>query len=216
MKFKLINMDNWERKEHFHHYTNQVPCSYSVSITIDITKLLLKIKKHNIKLYPAIIYALSTIVNQHNEFKTSQDEDGNIGYFDIIHPAYTIFHKDTETFSSIWTEHFPDFSQFHNNYLSDTQLYHNNKNMFPKKNYPSNLFNISMIPWIDFSGFNLNLSKNENYFLPIFTIGKYTKNDDKNLLPIAIQVNHAVCDGFHVARFINDLQALINASGFIQ
>jgi len=46
-----------------------------------------------------------------NPSVTSQGVDGNIGYFDIIHPAYTIFHQDTETFSSIWTEYSPIFSQ---------------------------------------------------------------------------------------------------------
>ncbi len=28
----------------------------------------------------------------------------------------------------------------------------------------------------------------------------------KYLLPLAIQVHHAVCDGFHVCRFVNELQ----------
>ncbi|PXA52515.1 hypothetical protein DMB35_06105 [Acinetobacter baumannii A424] len=29
---------------------------------------------------------------------------------------------------------------------------------------------------------------------------------DKVLMPLAIQVHHAVCDGFHVGRMLNELQ----------
>jgi chloramphenicol O-acetyltransferase type A len=48
----------------------------------------------------------------------------------------------------------------------------------------------------------------ENFFAPMFTLGKYDKQGKKVLLPLAVQVHHAVCDGFHVARLINELQEL--------
>ena len=34
---------------------------------------------------------------------------------------------------------------------------------------------------------------------------------NKIILPLAIQVHHAVCDGFHICRFVNELQELINS-----
>lgn len=46
--------------------------------------------------------------------------------------------------------------------------------------------------------------------MPIITIGKYDKNENKIVLPITIQIHHAVCDGFHVAKFINKLQEWCN------
>jgi chloramphenicol O-acetyltransferase type A len=48
----------------------------------------------------------------------------------------------------------------------------------------------------------------QNFFAPMFTLGKYDKQGEKVLLPLAVQVHHAVCDGFHVARLINELQEL--------
>ena len=65
---------------------------------------------------------------------------------------------------------------------------------------------MSCIPWTNFTGFNLNLQQGYEYLLPIFTIGKYFSDEEKILLPLAIQVHHAVCDGFHLSRFINDLK----------
>lgn len=83
--------------------------------------------------------------------------------------------------------------------------------MFGKPDVPDNCFTVSMIPCVSFEGFNLNLQKGYDYLLPIFTMGKYYEENGRILLPLAIQVHHAVCDGFHVCRFINELQELINS-----
>ncbi|MDR4347123.1 type A chloramphenicol O-acetyltransferase, partial [Bacillus anthracis] len=31
------------------------------------------------------------------------------------------------------------------------------------------------------------------------------------MLPVSLQVHHSVCDGYHVSRFIEDLQELSNS-----
>ena len=58
---------------------------------------------------------------------------------------------------------------------------------------------------------NLNLQKGYSYLIPIFTLGKYYEEDGRIVLPLAVQVHHAVCDGFHICRFVNELQELINS-----
>ncbi len=210
MTFKLIEVSTWKRKEYFEYYLNNVPCTYSMTLNLDITTLLREIKNKNIKLYPATIYLLSVVINRHEEFRTAMDENGNVGVFDLMHPAYTIFHNDSEIFTNIWTEYNFSFSEFYKNYLIDIQKYGAVKQFFAKPNAPSNLFTISSIPWVSFTGFNLNLPKVGNYLLPIFTTGKYFYQNDRIWLPISLQVHHAVCDGYHIARFINELQEVIN------
>lgn len=44
--------------------------------------------------------------------------------------------------------------------------------------------------------------KRKEYFEHYFNIIPYW-------IPLSIQVHHAVCDGFHVCRFINELQELL-------
>ena len=46
--------------------------------------------------------------------------------------------------------------------------------------------------------------------LPIFTMGKIFEMSGKSLLPLSIQVHHAVCDGYHVGLFVKNLQDNIN------
>ena len=59
-----------------------------------------------------------------------------------------------------------------------------------------------------FTEFHLDLPDARRFLLPIFTFGKYFEQDGKILLPLSIQVHHAVCDGFHLCRFVNECQQL--------
>lgn len=205
MEFNKINIEDWKRKNTYLHYKSDVPCTYSMCINLDISKLIVRIRAYGLKLFPVCLYGITQRVNQHQEFRMALDAQGNVGYFNISNPCYTVFSKESETFSEAWTEYSEDFHIFYQRCISDIGQYQNElEGSKPVIN--DNLFNVSCIPWTTFTGFNLNLQNGYDYLPPIFTIGKYFLEGNKTLLPLAIQVHHAVCDGFHMARFVNELQ----------
>jgi chloramphenicol O-acetyltransferase type A len=209
MKFNLIDRENWDRNQYFEYYLNQ-KCTFSISANIDITALLEHLRNKGIKLYPIFIYMVSKIVNFQPEFRTCFNDEGVLGYWDQMIPSYTIFHDDNKTFSCIWTEFSNEFSVFYENYQEDIKQYANVKGLFTKENEPKNSFPISSIPWVSFTGFNLNINNDGDFLLPIITGGKYFNLEDRTLLPISLQVHHAVCDGYHASAFLDKLQHLAN------
>lgn len=207
MKFNKISFQDWKRKEQFEHYQSNIPCTYSMTVKLDITKLI----HTRQKLYPTMLYTLAQAVNRHEEFRTSFDTDGNIGVFDTMHPCYTVFHKETETFSNIWTPFTDNYSEFLTMYENDIRIYGNVEKMNAKPDEPPNTFPVSMIPWESFESINLNLQKGYDYLTPIFTIGKYYQESNLYYIPLAIQVHHAVCDGFHVCRLVQELREFLSS-----
>lgn len=203
MAFILIDFDNWERREHYLHFINEVRCSYSVCGNLDISNL------NGQRLYPAMLWLLTRTVNEMPEFRTSFTEDG-LGYYSEMHPAYTVFNRDSKTFSGIWTAYQPDYPSFLHGYEEDAGKYSFTTQYEPKPGRPANSFDVSMVPWFSFTTFNLNVFGDGTYLLPIFTMGKTFEENEKTMLPLAIQVHHAVCDGYHVGKFIETLQANIN------
>lgn len=199
MAFRLIDIDKWSRKEFYHHYINDVVCSYSMTVELDITNLQEK------KLYPAILWLLTDTVNAYEEFRTHLSSEG-VGIFDSMNPSYTIFNKENENFSVIWTEFSPDYNEFLERYIDDTERYKTSTAFYPKAQKPNNTFDVSMLPWVSFSSFNLNIHGDGKFLLPIFTMAKTFERDEKIFLPLSIQVHHAVCDGYHVSRFVDTLQ----------
>lgn len=208
MKFNPIDMSHWARKPYFEHYLNTVRCTYSMTADIDITVLRAEIKQRKLKLYPALIYMISSVVNRHGEFRTCFDSEGRLGVWEYLSPSFTIFHDEDKTFSSIWTPYSEAFVPFHEQYLQQTEKYRHATQLFPDPHEPPNTFPISSIPWVNFSGFNLNIYNEGTYLLPIFTLGKYAERDKSTLLPLSVQLHHAVCDGYHAGLLFNGLQEM--------
>ena len=203
MAFRKIDIENWERREFYEHFISQVVCSYSVSVNLDITNLIGQ------KLYPAMIWLLTKTVNDIPEFRTSLTAEG-LGIYDDMHPMYTVFNKENKNFSGIWSYFSEDYDTFLRSYEEDTAKYSTSTHYAPKDGTPVNSFNISMLPWVEFTGLNINVYDEGKFLLPIFTMGKYFERDDKRMLPLAIQVHHAVCDGYHVGAFVERLQKYID------
>ena len=179
MQFTKIDINNWTRKEYFDHYFDNTPCTYSMTVKLDISKL----KKDGKKLYPTLLYGVTTILNRHEEFRTALDKNGQVGVFSEMLPCYTIFHKETETFSSIWTEFTADYTEFLQNYQKDIDAYGERKGMFAKPNPPENTFPVSMIPWTSFEGFNLNLKKDMTIYCRYLRLGSIMRMAENTIFP---------------------------------
>lgn len=204
--FKPIDTSSWKRKPYFDHYFNQIRCTYSITANIDITNVLSFKDRNKVKLYPLLIYVISKAVNKYEEFRTAINDRGEVGVWETLSPCYTVFHKDSESFSNIWTEWNDDLNLFLSNFEQDSKRFGQIDRIDAKPNTPANVFPISSLPWTTFTGFNLNIFADGTYLLPIFTYGKYFKDGNRYLIPLSIQVHHAVCDGFHVSRLINEIQ----------
>jgi len=203
MSFKLIDVENWERKEFYEHFIKEVVCTYSITVDLDITNL------KGQRLYPAMIWLLTKTVNEMPESRTSLTKEG-LGIYDSMHPMYTVFNKDNKNFSGIWSYFSEDYNEFLQNYEKDEAEYSHSTRYAPKDGTPVNSFNISMLPWVGFTSVNINVYDEGKFLLPIFTMGKFSERDGKRLLPLSIQVHHAVCDGYHVGLFVEKLQDKIN------
>lgn len=208
--YTTIDINEWKRKQWYESYMNNVPCSFSSVIQLDITYLYTFSKANNIKLYSSLVWSLTAAVNSIDEFRYSLMDDQLI-LFDNLQPSFTVLNSENETFMELWSEFQESILDFDSS-MNETIAEHNSSlEMSPQSNKPINSFNISMIPWVDFTSFSLHLPKGHGYLLPIFTFGKLSKNDDRVTIPLSIQVNHAVTDGYHLGKFIKNLETVIDS-----
>lgn len=208
--FHPIDREHWDRRAYFDHYFTQSPCTYSMTVELDASRLWAASRRSGAKFHPVLIYCIARTVNRHREFRMGLDAQGNVGVYDRVDPSYTVFHKELESFSTLWTPYDPSFPAFYRSYQADLEAYGGVEGVCPKPEASGSLFPISCIPWSGFTGFNLNLQKGYDYLPPIFTVGGLTEKEGRKVLPLAVQVHHAVCDGFHTARLLNELQELMN------
>lgn len=206
-EYTAVDLSRWPRKEHFDVFQSFAESTFNQTVQLDITALLKHSKEVGWKFYPTFIFLLAKVVNRHAEFRMTMKND-ELVVWNEVHPNYTIFHNETETFSSLWSHYDGDIHHFQQSYSEDVARYGNNLAYWPKEESRENIFFVSGIPWVSFTSFNYNVANMKNFFAPMFTLGKYYNQDGKVLLPLAVLVHHSVCDGFHAARLINELQEL--------
>lgn len=204
MKFNIINMDTFPRREHYLHYAGCDNCTYSISAKVDVRGLVNYCIATGRRFYPMMISAVTQSVNSITEFKMSKVDD-KLGYYDYVSPAYVIFHEDDKTFSCCNSEFNGDNNELYSNLIYDMKKYKDVKAFIVKKKL-ANTFAVSCLPLIEFDSINLNMPYVEGYYSPIITWGKY--NMDK-IMTLAVQIDHAVADGYHVSMFFKKLNDIL-------
>ena len=208
--FTPIDLATWPRREHFHYYRNLLPCGYSVTVRLDVTRFTAMLAEKGLKFYPSFSWCVSHNILSHPAFRMGVDQEGNPGTHDVMHPNYTVFHEDDHTFSDLWSEHDEDFARFYQRFLEDVAAYGNNRGIKARPGQPGNFYCISCVPWLDFTGYSAVVPGGQPNIFPVITYGKATEEAGKVTLPMAINISHAAADGWHTAEFVNDLQALLD------
>src|SRR5699024_8046815 len=209
MSFKPIDFNNWERKDMFSYFLSQ-KMSYSITSNIKITDLYNYTKAQGVKFYPIFIYLVTAVANTSENFRMHITDEGEVGYWETLNPIYTVFDDKTKIYSGVYTPIEGNFKTFYDDYLKDVETYSETGHWLPQFPIPENLLNISMLPWVQFTGININSSNNTNSLLPVITAGKFFQENGETYIPLSIQFHHAVCDGYHASLFINTLQDSID------
>ena len=93
-----------------------------MTVPINVKNLLDFCHESGHKFYPSIIYLVTKVLNQMENFRMFRDAEGNLCVWDQVVPNYTIFHEDDKAFSDCWTGYSDDFETFYREYASYGEL----------------------------------------------------------------------------------------------
>ena len=208
MQFFPIDLKTWPRGQMFWYFSKMAPTGYSITLDLDVTRLLDTLKAAKRKFFPTYLYLVTKCLNRQIEFKVAYQGEV-LGYYDTLTPLYASFHEDDKTFSLMWTAYDEDYETFYQNYLSNQRCFGENHGVLsqPQTPPPANAYTVSCVPWISFRHFAVHSYENKPYFFPSVEAGKiYTTDDGRKQLPLSITCHHATTDGYHLNAFLKQLQ----------
>ena len=209
MNYTMIDLNEWSRGNLFQFYIDNMRIVMSLTVDIDVANLKLYSKKTGIPFYPLMLWVVSKVINNHDEFKYSWDNKGNLIRWDYVSPSYTDFHSDDENFTKLVTEYTDDLHEFYGRVMADRERHKNDRAVLD--NQPLNFFDVSCLPWVRYKHFDVHVFDEGKFLAPVVTWGKYEQADGKLLMPLTMNIHHAVADGFHLSRFFNEVQELIDS-----
>ena len=212
MNYKVIDQEQYYRKGVFRHFSEDCKCSVSMTARVDVTELAAWSKKTGTKFSVNFLYALSKALNARDDYKMAWLwETRELICYDRINPTQYVFHEDTETCTPVYTVYTDDYAQFYQNAVNDVEKAKETREyMLDAANHP-NWFDASYIPWLSYDAMNIELPDGYLYFLPIVNWGRYREENGRLLMPVSVRLNHAVADGYLVAKVFRLLEEEIRA-----
>lgn len=85
IKFQPIDLRTLPRGEMFYYFSKMAPTGYSLTVSMDVTKLRQTLKEAGLKFFPAYLWLITKNLNQQMEFKMAIQEE-TLGYFNSLPP----------------------------------------------------------------------------------------------------------------------------------
>jgi chloramphenicol O-acetyltransferase type A len=208
MSYKQIDLLNWPRYKQYDFFRKYDNPFFNICSTIDVTTLLQQCNKHKESFSTAMLFASIDVANEITEFRYRLKNNGVVEYNEIY--AGSTILNDDETFSFCYFDYFSDFSLFNEAAKNATHRHKTESLEFDGRNNDLNLIHYSVIPWISFSSFSHPRNYTTNDSIPKIVFGKYYEKEGRTLMPISIEVHHALMDGLHLGKYLEALQNKIN------
>lgn len=200
---KYLDIENWNRKELFKHFRTMADPTFGLVADVEVSKTYQLAKEKGDSFFVRYLHACMKAINSVENLKY-RIEDDKVTIYDVINASTTVARPDT-TFGFSYFDYSEDFEVFNQNYLEEKERIQNSTNLLPPR-YSLGCIHSSAIPWVSFTGHKEPFSGNKDNSVPQLAFGKLKKEKGKILLPVAINVNHALVDGYHVGQFFEKFQ----------
>lgn len=207
-----IDIDTWDRKQHFEYYSKISTPHYCVAFNIDITNLLRYTREQHISFYYSMIYLCTRSLNTIDEFLLEIKED-RVFKVDRRVPCFSDLKKGAASFHMVYLPCEGDIITFSEKAREESINNPLPINALEGLGEPRILY--SCIPWADITMSSnvkdYNDPKLKDDTTPVLVWGKYTEHDGRYMMNLTLDVNHRLIDGYFVGLFVQNLETMIAA-----
>lgn len=216
MPYKL-DLETWKRRPHYEFYRRSEDPFFNLCTTIDVTELVERVAGEGGSFFLSSLWTSQRAANDIEPFRYRLDGESVI-VFDRVDCGSTILRRD-DTFGFAYFRYTPDFNQFASSGAREIAGVRARSGDLVEQPDRLDLIYYSVIPWISFTSFSHARNRGATDSVPRIVFGKHYRAADRRLMPISVEVHHALMDGLHVARYLERFQqylddfATITASG---
>ena len=206
MSCKPIDMSAYPRRQHF-DYFRSLPYPYvGVTQNVDVTALVRFCKTRGCSFYLAVLHACALAADQVPELR-QRIRDGGVVQYDACPTSHTELLPDS-TYCYCTLHHHMPFADYLARAEEARRLCRENASIDEDDDVESMYF-ISTLPWLHYTALIQPVACGDESN-PRITWGRYEPDHAGRLqLPVTLLAHHALVDGVHLARFYENLNAVI-------
>ncbi len=206
MKHK-IDLNSWNKKEHYLLFKNFDEPYHGVCVRIDCTNAYKCSKELGASFFLYYLHKCTMAVNAIEAFHYRIEND-EVFRYDYINPESTVDRPDG-SFGFCTMQYQEDFLKFQDDTRKKIEQVRLSTTLTP--GLEPNAIHYSAVPWVDFTSLShaTNFTRN-SAGCPKVSFGKMTEVNGVRSMPVSIHVHHAFIDGRQLGAFIDEFQRLMN------
>lgn len=202
---KDIDMETYPRKSHYEHFRKMAFPYVGVTANVDVTNLIAAAKKRGGSIFLACLYAAAVAANAVPELRQRIVED-RIVELDHCCTGHTVALPDG-TFTNCITDCRMSFDDFLVNAGGLNEAAKQKHGFVGPEEDETALIFVSCTPWLEFTQV-IQPVPSPGDCNPRIVFGKFIREGDRVKMPLSIQCNHALVDGWHLGLFYQNFEKI--------
>ena len=198
---KKIDIDLWGRKELFDFFSKMSQPFYSVTFTVDVTKIYNYVKRKGLSFYYALVYLCTEAVNDTEAFLYVVQE-GEIYKLSRREPSFTDLKPGSENFYIVTMPSGDKIDEF---CLAARKKSSEQTDFIDGEQETDGLIYFTCLPWIELTALTNERDFCADDSVPRIAWGKYREENERKTLQMSMELNHRFVDGVHVGKFYEAL-----------
>ncbi len=202
---KEIEFKHPHRKKHFDFFNHMNHPHFCLCADVQLHDFLNYCKYKNMSLYHALVYVVSRSANEIEEFRW-RIRDQKVYEHPEVHPSFAVKTNAADVFSFCTVAYSSDSDLFLKNAKTTAEKMMEQPSFEDEEGRDDFLF-LSSLPWVKFTSLQHAMMYHPTDSVPRISWGKIETTNKVTLMPLSVQVHHAVVDGRHVGRFYQKVEA---------
>lgn len=205
--YRHIDISTWSRKSAFAYFkTFELPY-FNITTHVDVTRLKLFCDKNSLSFFLSSLYVSLEVIHLVEEFRYRLKGEQLICYDEV--EAGSVILMEDKTFGFCYFPKRPTIIEF-NRKGKELIAIAKQAGTFEPKDQSDNVVHYSIIPWIEFTSFQHARRTTQTDTIPKLVFGKINDDNGRKLMPVSVEVNHAMMDGYHVGKYMELFQKLLD------
>jgi len=204
MPDEYLDLNQWPRRSTYDFFRHFDKPYFNICVQLDVTQLVQLCRQTKLSSFLAYHYLALRAANDVPEFHYRLRGD-RILIHPTVHGGSTLLLAN-DTFSFVYFDYYEDFNKFAAETDNAIRAVKSGDGAFLPRDDHDALIHFTTLPWVSFTSFSHARNWGRDDSVPKIAYGRFTEIDKRTLLPMSVEVHHALMDGLHVGRFVNNME----------
>jgi chloramphenicol O-acetyltransferase type A len=204
-----LDTTTWARRDAFEFFRSFDKPYFNVCVRLDVAPLKAALAaRDGGGLSLACYFIALRLANLHPPFRLRL-ENGRVRVHDEVHGSTTVLRDDGESFFFAEFDHTTDFTAFAAQAGAAIDAARTMRASFEPKPDDAARVYFTSLPSLHFTSFSHARNWKREDSIPRFAFGRAEADGGRLWLPMSVEVHHALMDGVHVGRYVQDFEAAL-------